>query len=361
MKDYYAILGLQRGASKDEVKKAFRKLAAQYHPDKATGNEDKYKEITEAYAVLGDDKKKAEYDTYGHAFQNAGGQGAGFGGFQWGNFDFSQAGFGGNGQSFEFDLGDLFENFGFGGGGARRPSRGRDISIDINLTFREAIFGVTRRILITKNGACTHCSGTGAKAGTETTTCTTCGGHGKIREARQSIMGNFTTVRECATCRGTGKVPKERCGHCAGAGVMRQQEEIEVKVPAGVENGEMVRLTGRGEATLGGQPGDLYVKLHVESHKTIKRDGTTLMTTMPVKLTDALLGGTYEVETMDGAESVTVPAGITHGEQIRLKGKGVPGTRGTRGDFLVTVKIETPKQISRNARKLIEELRNEGL
>lgn len=361
MKDYYAILGLQRGATKDEVKKAFRKLAAQYHPDKASGNEEKYKEITEAYAVLGDDKKKAEYDAYGHAFQGAGGNHGGFGGFQWGNFDFSQAGFGGAGQSFEFDLGDIFESFGFGGGGQRRPSRGRDISIDINLTFREAIFGVTRRVLLTKNGTCTHCQGTGAKPGSEQVNCATCGGHGKIREARQSVMGNFTTVRECATCRGTGKVPKEKCGQCAGAGVLRQQEEVELKIPAGVENGEMVRLTGRGEAVLGGQPGDLYVKLHVESHKTIKRDGPTLSSTLPIKLSDALLGGTYEVETLDGTEEVTIPAGISHGEQIRLKSKGVPGARGGRGDFLVTVKIETPRQLSRKARKLIEELREEGI
>lgn len=357
MKDYYAILGLQRGASKEEVKKAFRKLTAQYHPDKATGNEDKYKEITEAYAVLGDDKKKAEYDTYGHAFQGAGSQGGG--GFQWGNFDFSQAGFGG-GQSFEFDLGDIFENFGFGGG-QRRQTRGRDISIDINLTFREAVFGVTRRVLITKNGTCTNCQGTGAKPGSEQISCTTCSGHGKIRESRQSVMGSFTTVRECATCRGTGKVPKERCGQCAGAGVLRQQEEVEIKVPGGVENGEMIRLTGRGEAVLGGQPGDLYVKLHVESHKSIKRDATTLSTNLAIKLTDALLGGTYTIETLDGTEEVTIPAGISHGEQIRLKGKGVPAARGGRGDFLVVVKIETPRQLSRKARKLIEELREEGI
>jgi molecular chaperone DnaJ len=357
MKDYYAILGLQKGAPKEEVKKAFRKLAAQYHPDKKTGNEDKYKEITEAYAVLGDDKKKAEYDSYGHAFSGGGQPGAGgFGGFNWS--DFQQAA--GGGQAFEFDLGDIFESFGFGGGGQKRQTRGRDISIDINLTFREAIFGVTRRILITKNGACTNCKGTGAAPGSEQVNCSTCNGVGKLRETRQSIMGSFSTVRECATCRGTGKVPKERCGHCAGAGVMRQQEEIEVKVPAGVENGEVVRLTGRGEALLGGHPGDLYVKLHVETHKTIKRDGNTLTATLPIKLTDALLGGTYDVETLDGTEEVTIPAGITHGELIRVKGKGVPGDRG-RGDFMVKVKIETPKQLSRKARKLVEELREEGI
>ena len=204
MKDYYETLGLQKGASKDEVKKAFRKLSAVHHPDKKTGNEAKYKEITEAYAVLGDEKKKAEYDTYGHAFQGGGG-GAQAGGYNWADM---QQGFGGNAPGFEFDLGDIFESFGFGGG--RKPSRGRDISIDINLSFSEAVFGVTRSVLLTKNNTCSHCTGTGAKKGSELVTCTTCNGNGKIRETKQSIMGTFQTVRECATCAGTGKVPKER-------------------------------------------------------------------------------------------------------------------------------------------------------
>lgn len=356
MKDYYAILGLPRGASKEEVKKAFRKLAAQYHPDKKTGDEEKYKEITEAYAVLGDDKKKAEYDTYGHAFSNGGQGGFGGAGFNWA--DFQQAGF--NGQAFEFDLSDIFESFGFGGGNRNRQSRGRDISIEINLTFKEAIFGATRRVLLTKNGTCTHCKGTGAKAGSEMTNCTTCNGAGKIRETRQSIMGNFTTVRECSACRGTGKVPKERCPHCVGAGITRQQEEIEVKVPAGVQNGEVIRMTGRGEALAGGHPGDLYIKLHVEAHPGITRDGNTLMSILPIKLTDALLGDTYEVTTLDGPYELQVPAGVAHGESIRIKNKGVPSERG-RGDFMVKIKIEIPRQLSRKARKLIEELREEGI
>ncbi len=183
-KDYYSILGLQKGASRDEVKKAFRKLAAKYHPDKKTGDEAKYKEITEAYAVLGDEKKKAEYDTYGHAFNNAGGgAGQGFGGFDFSGFQ--QAGFGGQG-GFEFDLNDLFQGFGFGGGGSRQK-RGNDVSIDINLGFKDAIFGVTRKVLITKNNTCKTCDGTGAKPGTKTTSCSTCNGNGKIRENRQAV------------------------------------------------------------------------------------------------------------------------------------------------------------------------------
>jgi molecular chaperone DnaJ len=357
MKDYYEVLGLERGAGKDEIKKAFRKLAAQYHPDKKTGSEEKYKEITEAYAVLGDDKKKAEYDAYGHAFSGGGQPGGGFGGFNWSDFA-QQGGFGA--QGVEFDLNDIFQNFGFGGGGGRAAQRGRDISIDINLNFSESIFGITRKVLLTKNNTCEHCQGSGAKTGTEMITCSTCGGNGKLRETRQSIMGSFTTVRECATCHGTGKVPKERCPHCAGAGVARTQEEIAIKVPAGIANGEVIRLTGRGEAIPHGQPGDLYIKVHVEPHATIKRDGSTLSTTLPVKLTDALLGASYHVETLDGAVDIKIPAGITSGEMLRIKEKGVPSERG-RGDFMVKVKIETPKKLSRKAQKLVEELRKEGI
>lgn len=358
MKDYYQILGLEKGASKDEVKKAFRKMAAKYHPDKTTGDEEKYKEVTEAYAVLGDDKKKAEYDTYGQSFGSAGG--GGFGGFNWQDFQGAAQGFGG--QNFEFDLGDIFSNFGFGGGGRRSAQRGNDVSIDINLTFEESVFGVTRKVLITKNNTCVYCKGTGAKEGAGMETCSTCSGQGKIRETRQSIMGAFTTVRECSTCRGIGQIPKERCPHCAGAGVSRTQEEITIKVPGGIQNGEVIRMTGRGEALPnGGQPGDLYIKVHVEQHATIRRDGNNLMSKLPIKLTDGLLGATYKVQTLDGEIDIKIPAGITHGELLRIRNKGVPDERGNRGDFMVKISIETPKKLSRKARKLVEELREEGI
>jgi molecular chaperone DnaJ len=354
-KDYYSILGLERSATKDEVKKAFRKKAAQYHPDKKTGDENKYKEVTEAYAVLGDDRKKAEYDTYGQSFGSGGGQGG------FGDFDFSQfqQGFGGGGV--EFDIGDIFSQFGFGGAGQARQKRGRDMSIDINLTFEESIFGRTRSILLTKNSTCDTCDGTGAKPGTEMKTCGTCNGQGRVREQRNSIMGAFTTVRECGTCTGRGKIPSERCGACTGTGVARKEEEITVKIPAGIQNGEMIRLTGRGEAIPGGKSGDLYIKIHVESHPTINRSGTTLTTSLPVKLTDAILGATYTVPTLDGEESVTIPAGISHGEQVRIKGKGVPIDDSTRGDLLVTMEIKTPKKISNAAKKLLEQLQQEGM
>lgn len=357
-KDYYNILGLEKGATSDDIKKAFRKLASQYHPDKKTGDEAKFKEISEAYAVLGDEKKRAEYDAYGHAFQGAqGGQyGGGFGGFNW--QDFAQ---GAQGQNFEFDLNDIFQGFGdMFGGGRSRESRGRDVSIDIELTFKESVFGTKRSVLLTKNNTCSHCGGTGAEKGSETVTCGTCNGNGRIRETRQSVLGSFQTVKQCGTCNGTGKVPKERCGHCAGAGVLRSEDDIEIAIPAGIQNGEMIRMTGRGEAVQGGTPGDLYVKIHVKPHERIKREGMNLTTTLPVKLTDALLGSTYHVETLDGALEIKIPAGVKHGELLRVKGKGVSdGAR--RGDFMVKVHIETPSKLSRKAQKLVEELRSEGI
>lgn len=357
MKDYYQVLGLQKGASKDEIKKAFRKLSTQYHPDKKTGDENKYKEITEAYAVLSDDKKKAEYDNYGQAFNSAGGAG-GFGGFDWSNFAGAQGGFGA--QGFEFDLNDIFENFGFGGG-QRRPNRGRDISIEININFRESIFGTARKVLVTKNSLCDECEGSGAKKGTEMVTCETCAGNGKIRETRQSLMGSFTTVRECSVCHGKGKVPKERCPKCAGMGVRKAQEEISFNVPAGIENGEVMRMTGYGEAIPNGQAGDLYIKIYVESDKNIKREGSNLVMDLPVKLTDALLGGVYKIETLDGVMELKIPVGIDNGEVLKIREKGVPISERSRGDFLVRVKIVIPKKLSRKAQKLVEDLQKEGV
>lgn len=352
-RDYYKTLGVEKGASKDEIKKAFRKLAAKYHPDKKTGDEAKFKEVSEAYAVLSDDKKRAEYDAYGQSFNGAAGAGA---------HGWSGQGFGGG---VEFDINDIFENFSemFGGGfgGGRQRARGRDISIDIELAFKDAVFGTTRTVLLTKNNACEHCEGTGAKQGTEMTTCSTCNGNGKIRETRQSIMGNFTTVRECNVCAGRGSVPKERCGHCGSDGVVKSESEIEIKIPAGVQNGEMIRMTGRGEAIPNGSPGDLYVKLHVKPHEHIKREGNNLIRTLSIKLTDALLGNTYQVETLDGPVTIKIPAGVKHGELLRIKEKGVPYSTSKRGDFMVKINIEIPNKLSRKAKKIVEDLKAEGI
>lgn len=348
MKDYYKILGVERGSSPEEIKKAFRKLATKFHPDKKGGDEMKFKEISEAYAVLSDTKKRAEYDTYGRSYSSAGA------GQHWGGF---------GAAGVEFDLNDIFEGFGdiFGGrGGQAGRARGRDISIDIELSLKESVFGTSRKVLLTKNSTCASCEGTGAdpKAGTEA--CTACNGNGKIRETRQSILGTFTTVRECSVCDGRGSVPKVACATCSGAGVVKQQEEIEITIPSGIEHGEMIRMTGRGEAVRGGTPGDLYIKVHVARHESITRDGIDLRRTLPIKLTDALLGATYTIETFDGPVKLSVPAGIQNGDLLRIRNKGVKdGSR--RGDFLVKVLIDTPQKLTRKAKKLVEELREEGI
>lgn len=359
MKDYYGILGVSKGAADEDIKKAFRKLAHKYHPDKKDGNEAKFKEASEAYAVLSDKKRRAEYDTYGRTFA-----GGGTGNGSMGGFDFS--GFEQGFEGFEdMDFGDIFsEIFGGAGGTRRAPQtrRGRDISIDIELSFKEAVFGVERRVLITKTVACDRCGGSGAQSGAKMTTCNRCGGKGTVRETRNTFFGAVATARECEQCHGGGKVPSELCATCTGSGITRRQEEIKIAIPAGIENGEMIRMPGRGEAVaFGGAPGDLYVKIHVKNDSRFSREGSTLATTLSIKLTDALLGGEYTVPTLDGEVVVKIPAGISHGEILRVRGKGVPNTRGERGDLHVRIAISHPTQLSRAARKLVEDLRKEGI
>lgn len=361
-KDYYQILGVTKDASDDDVKKAFRKLAQKYHPDKKGGDEAKFKEVSEAYAVLSDKKRRAEYDNFGRFAGAQGGAGAGFNGA---GFDFSQFQGGFNGAGFgqggvEFDMNDIFSEF-FGGQASRAQMRGRDVSIDIELSFRESIFGTERRVLISKVNTCSTCSGSGAKKGSAMKSCATCNGKGLIRETRNTFFGSFTSQRECPTCYGRGQVPEDPCPVCRGAGVAKEQEEIRIEVPAGVSDGEMIRMPGRGEAAAGGSAGDLYVKLHVKQDPAFTRQGNDLVTVLKVRLSDVLLGSTHRVHTLDGDEPLAVPAGIAHGDYLRIAGKGVPGARGKRGDLLVKIHIDFPKKLSKAARAAVEELRKEGL
>ena len=360
-KDFYQVLGVDKKATKDDIKKAFRKLAHKYHPDKGTGDEAKFKEITEAYSVLGDDKKRREYDTYGQAFAGGGAPGAGGpqGGNPFGGFDFSQfQGFGNGGV--EFDLGDMFGDI-FGGRGQSRQARGRDISIDIEIPFKDAVYGTKRTVLITKTSTCDTCKGNGGKPGTQMETCKTCNGAGKVHETRNSILGQFTNVRTCPECEGTGKIPKEKCADCKGAGVVRKEEEINLTIPSGIDNGEMIRLPQHGEAIKGGVTGDLYVKVHVKAHETFRREGSNLVMRLPVKLTDALLGATVSIETLEGKTlEVKVPQ-MKKGEEIlRIRGKGVP-VAGGHGDLLIYVEAALPQKLSSKAKRAVEELKNEGL
>ena len=351
-KNYYDVLGVQKNASKEEIKKAFHKLAHKYHPDKTSGDADKFKEVSEAYSILSD-----EFDSYGRVFQDGAGPGAG--GFNAGGFDFSQfqdafqqGGFGG------FDFSDIFGEA-FGGGA--RARRGRDISIDLELNFKESIFGTKRRVLLAKTAQCETCHGSGAEPGTKMETCKYCNGSGKIHETNNSFFGTISMQSPCRHCHATGKVPEQKCHTCRGEGVYKKQEEIEIVVPAGIEGGEMIRLTGAGEAVQGGASGDLYVKVHVQPDPRFKKDGPNIITDLSVKLSDALLGTDYKIATLDGEENISVPAGVTHGELLRVKGKGVPNSHGKRGDLFVRVKITLPQKLSRSAKALVEKLKEEGI
>lgn len=363
-KNYYDTLGVTKSASKDDIKKAFYKLAAKFHPDKKGGDEAKFKEINEAYQILSDDKKRKEYDTYGQTFNGAGPQGGnGFGGF---------GGFGGgfNASDFsnvEFDFGDIGDIFGdmFGGsfGGGQRVKRGRDISLEITIPFEEAVFGTDRTILLSKVGTCTSCTGSGAAKGSKLTTCTTCNGQGKVHDTKRTFMGMIQTVKNCDACQGKGKIPEEKCHECRGAGVHNMKEDVEVSIPAGISNGEMIRMSQMGEAVSGGTSGDLYIKISVTPHKLWKRDGHDLVLTHSIKLTDALLGVKQSIEGLDGPVTLEIPVGVSPNEIIKIKGRGVPHVhdKGRRGDILIKLDIQLPKKLSRNAMKLVEDLRSEGI
>jgi len=362
-RDYYEILGVDKKASKEDVKKAYRTLAKKYHPDKKSGDEAKFKEITEAYSVLGDEKKRAEYDSYGRVFNGAGGggQAGGFGGMHWDDFvnQAQQGGFEG------FDMGDIFGEFFGGGGGRRRTKRGRDISIDMQLEFSDAVFGTDRSVILNKASGCTDCNGAGAEADSSMKQCETCNGKGQVQEVRRSIVGEFSTVRTCDECTGSGNIPEKKCKTCRGTGVIKREQEISITIPPGISDGEMIRMSGAGEAVPGGVAGDLYIKVHVKQHDSIRKEGTNLVRDLKVKLSDALLGASYTVETLDGNIDVKIPAGVSHGERLRIRGKGVPfsptGSKGKRGDLMLRVVIELPKKLSRKAKKAVEELKNEGV
>ena len=362
-KDYYNILGVEKNASKDELKKAFHKLAHKYHPDKNKGDDSKFKEVNEAYQTLSDDQKRAQYDQFGSAGPqfNGGGQSGGFGGQGFGGFDFS--GFQNGGVEFDMgDLGDIFGDF-FGGGGRGRQQvrRGRDISTEIHITFFESIFGVKKKILIAKVSSCETCDGTGAKVGTKQKSCATCNGKGRIHETKRSFMGSFSTERICDACAGSGKIPEEKCATCRGAGVLNRQVELDIAIPVGIRDGEMIRMTEQGEAIQNGQAGDLYIKIHVQPHPVFHRDGQNLVMDAHVNLSDGLLGTDFIIPALEGDITVKIPEGIVHGELLRVREKGVPSKTGKRGDIIIRVLIDFPKKLSKKQKELIAELKKEGL
>lgn len=359
-KDYYKTLGVDKNATEAEIKSAFRKLAHQHHPDKNKGDDKKFKEINEAYQTLSDKTKRAQYDQFGPNFASGfaghGQQGNPFG--QGGNpfegFDFSQFQQGAGG--FEFDLGDLFG--GAFGGGRSRVRRGNDIETQIRITFKESVFGVEKKISLNKVSACGTCHGTGAKKDSKINTCEICKGKGRIVQMQRTILGNLQTQAECDACYGTGKIPEHKCDTCRGAGVVRDKSEITVKIPAGLSNGDTLRVDGAGEAIPHGQAGDLFLHIAVESHPVFKRMGNDLIMAKEISLTDALLGTRIEIESLDGKEVLEIPEGANTGDQLKIRGRGVASGH-SRGDLIVGIKVAMPKKLSKKAKELIEMLKKE--
>jgi|SRR3989344_3417799 len=348
-KDYYDILGIARNASKDEVKKAFHKLAHKHHPDKG-GSEDKFKEVNEAYQVLSDDKKRAEYDRYGRVFSDGGFSAGGGPASGW---DFDMSG---------FDFGDIFEDlFSFGGRGGGRVKRGRDISIEVDLSFEESIFGAERKVLLTKTGFCGVCHGSGAAPGSKTKTCLTCNGAGTVKESGRSILGTFMRVVECKKCRGKGKLPEEHCQDCRGAGVVSKREEVVLNIPSGIRDAEIIKIPGGGEAMAGGIAGDLYVRVNVGKHHIFTREGEDLLMDLAIPISEAILGSERVINAIDGQIKVKIPSGIDSGENLRIRGRGVLSEDKKRGDLIIRVSVKTPKRLSKRAKELIEGLKEEGI
>ncbi len=350
-KDYYRVLGVEKNASMEDIKKAFRKLAHQFHPDKPTGNAEKFKEVNEAYQVLGDSEKRRTYDQFGAAaFDGSAGGNQGFSGFSGGFSGFQSAGF--------EDLGDLFGNmFGFGGarGGRRRERRGSDIQVDVEISFREAVFGMDREIRITKSSVCERCGGNGGEPGTTRKTCAACNGRGVRTVTQRTVLGTIQTNVTCSDCGGEGEIPSVLCTNCRGIGVLSQKRTLSVSIPAGVEDDAVLRLRGEGEAVKGGVAGDLYVRIHVGADQRFQRDGNMIYSMLRVGFTQAALGDRVKIDTIDGPVELSIPAGTQTGAKLRLRSKGVLGRNG-RGDQIVVVEVMTPTRLSKQQKKLLEDL-----
>ncbi len=345
-RDYYEVLGVSKDASKDELKKAYRKLARKYHPDvnKEEDASDKFKEAKEAYEVLGDDQKRAQYDQFGHT----GPQGQGFGGGGFGAEDFG-------------GFGDIFDMF-FGGGGRRRdpnaPRQGADLQYTMILEFEEAIFGKETDVELPKEETCETCDGSGAKPGTKPKTCTHCNGSGQLNVEQNTPFGRVVNKRVCNHCNGTGKIIPEKCQTCGGDGKVKKRKKIHISIPAGIDDGQQIRISGQGEPGVNGGPaGDLYVVVQVKSHEFYQRDGDHIFCEMPITFAQAALGDEIEIPTVHGKVKLKIPAGTQTGKTFRLKGKGAPNVRGYgHGDQHVKMRVITPTNLSDEQKDLLREL-----
>jgi molecular chaperone DnaJ len=353
-RDYYEVLGVSKGASADEIKKAFRKAAVQHHPDKEGGDETKFKEINEAYEVLKDQQKRQRYDQFGHA-----GVGGASGGGYAGSNPFE--GFGGQNVHFDFGgdggLGDIFGQF-FGGGQQRSqgPRRGRDVEARIQLTFEEAIFGVEETISLDMDDECTHCKGTTVEPGYSMKVCDTCKGAGQQTRVMNTMFGAIQQAVTCETCNGKGKVPEKVCTVCHGKGTERRKQSITLKVPAGIDDGSTIRLKDRGEAIGGGARGDLYVHIRVKAHKKFTREGDLILSEEHIGMIDAALGTEIDVETVDGTVRMKIPAGTQSGTDFKLSGHGVPHLRADkRGAHIVSIIVDIPTKLTKKQKELLEQ------
>lgn len=358
-RDYYEVLGLGKGASDDEIKKAFRRIAVEHHPDRG-GDEAKFKEANEAYEVLKDPSKRQRYDQFGHA-----GVGSSSGGNPYAGFG------GGAGQEMHFDfgdlgLGDIFGSF-FGGneGGGRtrgrREARGNDVETAIELTFEEAIFGVEHDLKLNLKDTCSHCKGTTAEPGYELKRCKTCKGTGQVVQAVRTIFGNIQQAVPCSTCKATGKIPEKVCSVCKGSGTEKKVQTISLKIPAGIDDGATIRLREHGEAIANGAKGDLYVQIRVKPHKRFTREGDLILSEEHIDMVDAALGTEIDVNTVDGTVTMKVPAGTQSGTDFKLSGHGVPRMKNdNRGDHIVTITVDTTTKLSKKQIELLETFKATG-
>lgn len=355
-RDYYEILGVSKNATDKEIKKAYRDLAKKYHPDLNPGDkaaEEKMKEINEAYEVLSDPQKRAQYDQFGHMDPNQGF--GGFGGFGQGGFSADFGGFG--------DIFDMVFGGGFGRQAERRgPQKGADLRYDLDVSFEEAAFGKETEINVQRVEKCPTCNGSGAKPGTKPVTCPVCHGTGQVQHTQRTPLGSFINVRTCERCGGEGHIVEQPCPKCGGTGKVRNTRKIRITVPSGVDNGSRLKIAGEGEAGVrGGPPGDLYVYIHVRPHKLFKRNGNDVFSEVPISFTQAALGAELSVDTLDGKVQLKIPEGTQTGTTFRIKGKGVPflGRPSARGDHHVTVRIVTPEHLTERQKALLRQLAEE--
>lgn len=350
-RDYYEVLGVSKGASADEIKKAFRRAAVEHHPDRG-GDETKFKELNEAYEVLKDDSKRKRYDQFGHAGVGGNGGGNPFGG--------------GQGQEMHFDfgdmgLGDIFSSF-FGGGGGQaqqRQARGRDVEANVEISFEQAVFGTEVNISLNLDDTCEHCKGTTVEPGYELKTCDECRGSGQVMTVTRTIFGNIQQASICSKCHGRGKIPEKICSVCHGKGTQAKKQKVELKIPAGVDDGATIRLREHGEAIANGPKGDLYVNIRVKPHKHFTREGDLILSEEHVSMIDAALGAEIDVDTVDGPIRMKVPAGTQSGSDFKLSNHGVTHLKGeTRGAHIVTILVDTPTKLSKQQREILESFRD---